>query len=596
MPNFAVKVLLALVCAILGYIILAPLIEDATYRVRRRLYARRHPELVVGQPHTRYSFPFGVRGFAEMVMSARRRETFAQLRRVQERSGFRATVREQALGQFIIFTVDPENIKAMLATQFKDFGLGFRHGAFAPLLGEGIFTLDGNGWHHSRAMLRPQFTRQQISHLSTIEGHLQKMLAVILGSPSTTISIPPDSSAEPGSAASSPPKRMLGPVDLQDLFFKLTIDTATEFLFGESVDMFSGGNPRIAHSAEFGAAFNRAQEFLANRVRAQGFYSLVDSPEFQKWCAVCRAFTDSFVELALERYHGGTNKDKDGGSSEKKYVFLDELVKDTQDPDVLRDQALNILLAGRDTTASVLSWAFYLLARHKRVFHKLRREVLLKFGPGPPGQDEEGRYTPITFESLKACTYLKYVLDEVLRLYPVIPANMRTSVVDTTLPRGGRAPGSTDAHDESAAIFVPRGTAVFYCVRLMHEHPAVWGRGVDGGVPVAAREDYGGDVARWQQAGGDDARAFRPERWAEGISKDRHAWAFLPFNGGPRICLGQQFALNEMSYAIVRVLQTFSDIELVHPERREEVQLTMSVFEGLPMYFTKATPEDVPIA
>lgn len=95
-----------------------------------------------------------------------------------------------------------------MATQFKDFGLGpARHGVFHPLLGDGIFTLDGHGWEHSRALLRPQFARDQITQLENMEEHVQTLMDCI----------PTDGS----------------PVNLQELFFELTIDTATEFLFGE---------------------------------------------------------------------------------------------------------------------------------------------------------------------------------------------------------------------------------------------------------------------------------------------------------------------------------------------------------------------------
>lgn len=79
----------------------------------------------------------------------------------------------------IVLTVDPENIKAVLATQFNDFSLGTRHAHFAPLLGDGIFTLDGNGWKDSRAMLRPQFAREQIAHVKSLEPHYKFLLNIL---------------------------------------------------------------------------------------------------------------------------------------------------------------------------------------------------------------------------------------------------------------------------------------------------------------------------------------------------------------------------------------------------------------------------------
>lgn len=90
-----------------------------------------------------------------------------------------------------------------------------------------------------------------------------------------------------------------------------------------------------------------------------------------------------------------------------------------------------------------------------------------------------------------------------LRLYPSIPVNSREAVVDTTLPSGG-------GHDGKQPIFVPKGTTIFYYVYVMHR-----------------REDIFGP----------DAKDFRPERW-ENL---RPGWGFLPFNGGPRICVGRTY-------------------------------------------------------
>lgn len=73
------------------------------------------------------------------------------------------TFRQKFFTRNIISTRDPENLKALLATQFKDFCLGTRHAEFFPLLGDGIFTLDGAGWSHARGLLRPQFARDQVS-------------------------------------------------------------------------------------------------------------------------------------------------------------------------------------------------------------------------------------------------------------------------------------------------------------------------------------------------------------------------------------------------------------------------------------------------
>lgn len=155
---------------------------------------------------------------------------------------------------------------------------------------------------------------------------------------------------------------------------------------------------------------------------------------------------------------GISESEKEG---KPKYVFLEEIAKETQDPALLRDSLLNILLAGRDTTASLLSFTFYLLVRYPEVEQRLRREIYEHFG-------EEADSELLTFEGLKNCTYLRWVINETLRLYPVVPFNSRTATKDTTLPVGG-------GPDGKSPVFVPKGTNVEYSVYCMHRREDIWG-------------------------------------------------------------------------------------------------------------------------
>lgn len=79
---------------------------------------------------------------------------------------------------------------------------------------------------------------------------------------------------------------------------------------------------------------------------------------------------------------------------------------------------------------------------------------------------------------------------------------------------------------------------------------------------------------------GDDAPEFRPERWVADEKPLRPGWGYLPFNGGPRICLGQQSGLMEASYAIIRLAQVYDRVEPRGDEFRENLGLTMSNFSG----------------
>ena len=152
---------------------------------------------------------------------------------------------------------------------------------------------------------------------------------------------------------------------------------------------------------------------------------------------------------------------------------------------------------------------------HPEILVKLRGIILTDFAEGEP----------ITFASLKSCRYLQHFLNEVLRLHPTVPLNSRLAVNDTTLPVGG---GS----DQRSPIAIRKGETVIYSVYFMHRRTDLWGP---------------------------DALTFNPSRW-EG---SKHSWQFLPFSGGPRICIGQQFALTEASFVLVKILLAFDRVEAV---------------------------------
>jgi cytochrome P450 len=158
----------------------------------------------------------------------------------------------------------------------------------------------------------------------------------------------------------------------------------------------------------------------------------------------------------------------------------------------------------------------FLLVRHPEVLNKLRAEI------ANHGDAE------LTRNDLRNMTYLQNVLKEskfitiilfthkrllnhiALRLYPSLPVNTRTAVKTTVLPTGG-------GPDRSSPVLIPKGSAVAYSVYSMHRRPDLYGM---------------------------DAELFRPERWDEdmpmNLSKTNAKWGYLPFNGGPRICIGSK--------------------------------------------------------
>lgn len=184
-----------------------------------------------------------------------------------------------------------------------------------------------------------------------------------------------------------------------------------------------------------------------------------------------------------------------------------------------------MLLAGRDTTASVLSWAIYELARHPAVVARLRAEILATIGP---------HRTP-TYADLKSMRYLSHVLSETMRLYPAVPFNVRFSLRDTTLPRGG-------GKDGLAPLAVAKDTPMGYSTLIMQRRADLY----------PAPSSSAGET---QTA---PAHEFSPERWD---TWQPRPWQYVPFNGGPRICIGQQFALTEMGYVLTRMFQRFERVE-----------------------------------
>ena len=417
-------------------------------------------------------------------LKADRRKAFPNIAQKRFQNAGNKTYTWKIMGSRGFFTADPKLVQAVLATQFNDFCLGYtRRGCFMPLLGNGIFTADGKAWEHSRAMLRPQFARDQISDLSLEEKHVQNLMRAL----------PVDETG------------WTKQVDMQVLFFRYKIDTGCEFLFGESVDSQIANLPENASKSPTGSgvtdenlfaiSFDRSQAFTATRSRLMDLYWLYSPKEYKDSNKSVHDFVDYFVHKALK---GDFQREKEleKGHDKDRYVFLEQLVSETRDPIELRSQLLNILLAARDTTASLLGYLFWILARNPEVFQKLRANIVENFGSyGNPGE--------ISFVTLKNCQLLQHCINETLRLYPVVPVNSRRAQRDTVLPSGG-------GPDGKSPMFIKKDMQVDYSVFVMHRRKDIWG---------------------------EDAEEFRPGRWVG----RKPGWEYLPFNGGPRICLGREF-------------------------------------------------------
>lgn len=358
----------------IGFLAITYIIQKLLNRYHFRKFAREHGCL---PPTSSTKLPFGVDNFLDISREAANNRFCKALHDQYEEYGH--TFTNSILGQYNILTRHPENIKAILSTQFQEFDFSDRlNGRLDRLLGNhGIFTQTGSAWSHTRAMLRPQFNKGQIvNDMDSLDYHVSRMLSLF------------------------PQDKVF---DIQPYFFALTLDTATEFLFGESVESLLNENGGVPEMGSFAEAFNTAQACLSIKLQSGPLYPYVQNKETKRSCAISRDFVAKYVDKALTM---DVEKKKEEGKA--KYVFLDALAEEYKDRTVLTDQILNILLAGRDTTAGLLSFTMWLLSRNKRVWHKLRKEVFESVGKdGQP-----------TWEIIKEMKYLKYVLNESRSRHP----------------------------------------------------------------------------------------------------------------------------------------------------------------------------------
>ncbi|THH31300.1 hypothetical protein EUX98_g2878 [Antrodiella citrinella] len=443
-----------------------------------------------------------------------------------------------------VITNDANIIKAVLATDFSNFIKGKHFQAFMySVLGTGVFNAD--------------VVIESVTSISS------KDMQVSLRNHSSSQSFVTDASMnhDKDEAIIKMKQRLQEghAVDFQDLISRFTLDSATEFLFGVSVNSQKSPLPYPPRSAaaahqqenaafadQFVRAFSRVQDTIAARGRLGYIWPFLEifSDKTADDMKVVDSLLNPILEKALEHARNeksaGLRKDNEVEDVHEDDTFLDHLVRCTTDKQVLHDEILNLLIAGRDTTAGTLTFSIYFLCMYPDILARLRREILEAVGP----------YRRPDYDDIKDMKYLRAFLNEVMRLYPAVPFNVRYirySIDDTTVP---------NPDPNGKPFFVPAGTPVTYSVLLMHRRTDYWG---------------------------EDAHVFDPDRFLD----DRiqlllaNPFIFLPFNAGPRICLGQQFAYNEMSFFLIRLLQNFSSMDL-RPESQDPATLPPKEWSKFP--------------
>ncbi|XP_044467909.1 cytochrome P450 704C1-like isoform X3 [Mangifera indica] len=368
------------------------------------------------------------------------------------------TYRLSSFSRNEIFTTDPAIVEYILKTNFPNYGKGlYAYNIFNDLLGDGIFAVDGDKWKHQRKLASYEFSTKILRDFSSgvFKGTAVKLARILSEISASNQSL-----------------------DMQNLFMTATLDSVFKVILGIDLDGLSG---TYEEGARFTAAFDTANGITSYR------------------------FVDFFWKIKRFLNIGSEAKLRRSIKGKKEDILSRFLELKETDPKYLRDIVLNFVIAGKDTTATTLSWFFYFLCKHPDIQEKIAKEILEATKVRSNSSIEE-LAAKVNEETLDKMHYLHAALSETLRLYPAVPVDGKICFSDDTLPDG---------------FNVNKGDMITYLTYAMGRTKELWGN---------------------------DVEEFRPERWLNenGHFQPRSPFIFTSFQAGPRICLGKDFAYRQM--------------------------------------------------
>ncbi|XBJ09074.1 hypothetical protein VPH35_014217 [Triticum aestivum] len=436
-----------------------------------------------------------------------------------------------------VVTADPRNLEHLLKTKFGNFPKGpYFRDTVRDLLGDGIFGADDEVWRQQRKAASLEFHSAEFRALtasSLVELVHRRLLPVL---------------AETEAAGAA--------VDLQDVLLRLTFDNVCMIAFGADPGCLQKGLPEIP----FARAFEDATEativrFVTPTAVWRGMRALGVGHErvLRRSLAGVDEFAYDVIrkrreELAAAAATG--HEEAAGGLRRADLLTIFTKMRGADGAPAysdkfLRDICVNFILAGRDTSSVALAWFFWLLSKNRGVEAKILQEVEgIVAARGRCGEvEEELVFQP---EEVKRMEYLHAALSEALRLYPSVPVDHKEVVEDEVFPDG---------------TVLKKGTKVIYAMYSMGRMESIWG---------------------------EDCREYRPERW---LKDDRFmgesAYKFTAFNGGPRLCLGKDFAYYQMKFAAASILRRYRvDVVQGHPVA-PKLALTLFMKHGLKVTLAK---------
>ncbi|XP_070536285.1 leukotriene-B4 omega-hydroxylase 3-like [Ptychodera flava] len=235
------------------------------------------------------------------------------------------------------------------------------------------------------------------------------------------------------------------------------------------------------------------------------------------WRKALRTVHQHSNKVIKERRQAYNEEQRKGTTRKRKYIDFMDILLAARDEDgkgltdqEIRDEVDTFMFEGHDTTASGLSWIMYNLARHPEHQKKCQEEIdeLLD----AKGEDR------LEWDDLGKLPYLTMCIKESLRLHSPVPFIGRKLNKPITMP------------SQNGKVTIPAGERIGISIMSLHHHALVW----------------------------EDPEIYNPLRFSPENSKDRSPHAFLPFSAGPRNCIGQNFAMNEMKVTTALVLRKFN--------------------------------------
>jgi len=260
------------------------------------------------------------------------------------------------------------------------------------------------------------------------------------------------------------------------------------------------------------AAFKTAHTFLnpfsvANLLDPPRFLRHLISPGYGKFARSLRVLDDVVHRIIRDRVASGVDT---GDMLSMLVSSRDEEANELMNSTQVRDEVMTAFMAGHETTAIALTWTLYLLARHPTIEQQVWEELRSALAVGP-----------VTLADLPKIDYLRCTIEEGMRLYPPGWGLDRRAAED----------------DDIDGYRIPANATVAFSAYVVQHHPDYW----------------------------PDAETFDPLRFTDERSKDRPLYAYFPFGGGPRRCIGHRVAMVQMQAALARLLREFK-LELVSDE------------------------------